>query len=91
MARQVIANLDKAVADLPCRVLGLYWPIKREIDLLKWAASLSETRGIALALPVVSIPGARSNIGFGNPAHAWPAGSGTFPCPSKRNQSIPTS
>lgn len=77
MARQVIANLDKAVADLPCRVLGLYWPIKREIDLLKWAASLSETRGIALALPVVSIPrspleywlwqpGARMARGFWN-------------------------
>lgn len=77
MARQVIANLDKAVADLPCRVLGLYWPIKREIDLLKWAASLSETRGIALALPVVSIPrspleywlwqpGARMTRGFWN-------------------------
>lgn len=36
-----------------CRTLGLYWPIKREIDVRAWANRLSIDTGIELALPVV--------------------------------------
>ena len=50
----VIANLDRIVEARDVKVLGIYWPIKREIDLLAWAASVAARRPVALALPVVT-------------------------------------
>lgn len=50
----VIANLDRIVDARDVKVLGIYWPIKREIDLLAWAASVAARRPVALALPVVT-------------------------------------
>lgn len=50
----VIANLDRIVDARDVKVLGIYWPIKREIDLLSWAASVAERRPVALALPVIT-------------------------------------
>ena len=38
---QVIANLDRIIDEHDVSVLGLYWPIKREIDLLPWATALA--------------------------------------------------
>ena len=52
----VIANIDRIVEARDVKVLGIYWPIKREIDLLAWAASVAERRPVALALPVVTTP-----------------------------------
>ena len=52
----VIANLDRIVEARDVKVLGIYWPIKREIDLLAWAASVAARRPVALALPVVTTP-----------------------------------
>jgi 5,10-methenyltetrahydrofolate synthetase len=53
VAASLVANLDMLFSDLPCRILGIYWPIKAEFDLRPWANRLSEGRGIELALPVV--------------------------------------
>jgi 5,10-methenyltetrahydrofolate synthetase len=33
--------------------IGLYWPIKLEINLISWAQDLAQQSGIALCLPVV--------------------------------------
>ena len=41
---QVIANLDRIIDEHDVSVLGLYWPIKREIDLLPWATALAAKR-----------------------------------------------
>lgn len=50
-------SIESALSDvmttIDCRTLGLYWPIKREIDIRAWATRLSNDTGIALALPVV--------------------------------------
>ncbi|MCV0370144.1 5-formyltetrahydrofolate cyclo-ligase [Filomicrobium sp.] len=53
LSEHIIANLDREFRTLDCRVLGLYWPIKCEIDVRHWANQLSKTSGIKLALPVV--------------------------------------
>ncbi|WP_439544052.1 5-formyltetrahydrofolate cyclo-ligase [Hyphomicrobium sp.] len=53
---KVIANLDRVLAGRDVAVLGIYWPIKREIDLLPWATALSARRPVTLALPVVTTP-----------------------------------
>ncbi len=56
LGERVIANLDRAIAERDVAVLGIYWPIKREIDLLPWATALAARRPLKLALPVVTTP-----------------------------------
>lgn len=53
LSGDVLANLDHEFQKLDCRILGLYWPIKCEIDVRHWASHLAKTSGIKLALPVV--------------------------------------
>jgi 5-formyltetrahydrofolate cyclo-ligase len=53
-AGQIIANeLDRIVAAKGCQTIGLYWPIKQEINLLPWSETLARRGGITLCLPVV--------------------------------------
>lgn len=49
LARQ----LDAAVPARPGGALGLYWPIKGEIDLRAWAEAFAARHAMSLALPVV--------------------------------------
>ncbi len=55
-ADKLIANLEAAFATIEGKSLGLYWPIKHEIDIRKWADGLSARRDIKLALPVIDEP-----------------------------------
>lgn len=55
-AEKLIANLKTAFAKIEGKSLGLYWPIKHEIDIRKWADELSTQRNITLALPVIEEP-----------------------------------
>lgn len=48
--------LSRVIETIGCRTLGIYWPIKREIDIRAWANRLSFDTGIELALPVVVRP-----------------------------------
>jgi 5-formyltetrahydrofolate cyclo-ligase len=85
LSRAVIANLDRVISALPCAVLGLYWPIKREIDLLRWAATLSARRGVTLALPVVAVPKSPLEYWRWQPADAMTRGFWNIPVPVKRH------
>lgn len=49
----IARNLDTAVERLGCKTLGLYWPIKGEIDIRAWAERAAAKTGCALALPVI--------------------------------------
>jgi 5-formyltetrahydrofolate cyclo-ligase len=49
-------RLDTIVANRRSSVIGLYWPIKQEINLLRWAETLGRERNIVLCLPVVVTP-----------------------------------
>lgn len=53
LAERVIENLDHVFRTLDCNVLGLYWPIKSEIDVRHWATEAAKRSGVTLALPVV--------------------------------------
>lgn len=53
---KLIGNLETAFANIEGKTLGIYWPIKHEIDIRKWADALSTSRNIGLALPVVDEP-----------------------------------
>jgi 5-formyltetrahydrofolate cyclo-ligase len=48
-AQYVAERLSRHVAACGCSSIGLYWPIKHEINLLPWA----ERTGLVLCLPVV--------------------------------------
>jgi 5-formyltetrahydrofolate cyclo-ligase len=52
-AQSVAAKLDAYVAVSGCSSIGLYWPIKHEINLLSWAQALAQRSRIVLCLPVV--------------------------------------
>jgi 5,10-methenyltetrahydrofolate synthetase len=51
-ARIVAARLDDFVASGRYATIGLYWPIRHEINLLPWADALAARSGIVLCLPV---------------------------------------
>jgi 5-formyltetrahydrofolate cyclo-ligase len=53
-AAGVIARkLDALVAAKQPASIGLYWPIKHEINILPWADALARRTNVVLALPVV--------------------------------------
>ncbi|MEJ1156867.1 5-formyltetrahydrofolate cyclo-ligase [Prosthecomicrobium sp. N25] len=52
----IASALEGVLPEGPGRVLGLYWPIKGELDLRAWALGTAERRGWSLALPVVVEP-----------------------------------
>jgi 5,10-methenyltetrahydrofolate synthetase len=49
----VVARLGGFVATRKYTTIGLYWPIKLEINLLPWADALAREFGTILCLPVV--------------------------------------
>lgn len=53
-ATQIVADkLDALVATCRPAAIGLYWPIKHEINLLPWAEALARRNNMTLCLPVV--------------------------------------
>ena len=52
-AQSVAARLTEHVAARGYSSIGLYWPIKHEINLISWAQTLAEKSGVMLCLPVV--------------------------------------
>jgi 5-formyltetrahydrofolate cyclo-ligase len=51
--RTIAARLDDFVKTGRYTTIGLYWPIKHEVNLLLWADALARQSGIVLCLPVV--------------------------------------
>jgi 5-formyltetrahydrofolate cyclo-ligase len=52
-ASAVAVRLNQFVAAKGYRSIGLYWPIKHEINLLSWAQDLAQQSNVMLCLPVV--------------------------------------
>jgi len=49
----LLANLASVCESLKGETLGLYWPIKGEIEICRWASRFAAARGMQTALPVV--------------------------------------
>lgn len=81
---RLAANLDSAIEGLPVRVLGLYWPIKRELNLLDWAGAAATRRNLALALPVVVQPRAPLEYWRWHPSTRMTRGFWNIPVPEER-------
>jgi 5-formyltetrahydrofolate cyclo-ligase len=53
LTEAIARKLDVVFERQPCRILGLYWPIKGEFDLRQWAERISARKGWTLALPII--------------------------------------
>jgi 5,10-methenyltetrahydrofolate synthetase len=85
----VTARLDAFVEGRDGMTIGLYWPIKLEINLLPWAHEAERRHGLVLCLPVA--------VTRGTPLEYWrwsqgePLGRGIWdiPVPARRDVALP--
>ena len=87
--RIIAGRLDDAVAALGSSVVGLYWPIKREINLLSWAQTLMQSRQVTLCLPVVVAPKTPLEYWRWTPGEALKSGVWGIPIPGERDVLLP--
>lgn len=85
-AAQIVAGkLDDVIALRQIASVGLYWPIRHEVNLLSWAADLAQRTNIVLCLPVVVTPKAPLEYWRWAPGEAMVRGIWNIPIPAQRN------
>jgi 5-formyltetrahydrofolate cyclo-ligase len=85
-AADIIAGrLDAIVAARGCTAIGLYWPIRQEIDLLPWATALARLGRVTLCLPVVVTPKAPLEYWRWEQGEPLARGIWNIPVPAKRD------
>ncbi len=83
-AAEIIARkLDEIVAAQGIATIGLYWPIKQEINLLPWAGA--QKRKLTLCLPVVVTPKAPLEYWRWAPGDNMARGIWNIPVPAQRD------
>jgi 5-formyltetrahydrofolate cyclo-ligase len=87
-AESIAARLDDNVAKRRSATVGLYWPIRQEINLLPWANELAR-RGIDLCLPVVVTPKAPLEYWRWTQGDALARGIWNIPIPARRDVVLP--
>src|ERR1039458_4208531 len=70
-------------------VVGFYWPIRHEINLLPWARALAQSDDVALCLRVVVEPGAPLEYWRWTPEAAMRPGFWNIPVPAERRMVAP--
>jgi 5-formyltetrahydrofolate cyclo-ligase len=87
-AEIVAGELDDIVAKRRSAAVGLYWPIKHEINLLPWVNELAR-RGVVLCLPVVVTPKAPLEYWRWAQGEALARGIWNIPVPAHRDVVLP--
>jgi 5,10-methenyltetrahydrofolate synthetase len=89
-ATDVIATrLDILVSLLKPTCIGVYWPIKHEINLIPWARDLARRDGVTLCLPVVVTPKEPLEYWRWEPGEAMRPGIWNIPAPASREVVTP--
>ena len=88
-ASAVAEKLDALIAPGGHAIIGLYWPIKHEIDLLHWASGLARRPGIVLCLPVVVTPRAPLEYRRWTQGEPLERGAWDIPVPARRDVVMP--
>lgn len=89
-AAQIIGDkLDVIVATLGTTTVGLYWPIKQEINLLSWATALAKRGAVDLCLPVVVTPKMPLEYWRWTPGDNLARGIWNIPIPVQRDVTLP--
>ncbi len=81
----VAGHLDDLVARHGIASVGLYWPIKQEINLLARANELARRANLVLCLPVVVTPKAPLEYWRWNQGDALTPGVWNIPVPARRD------
>lgn len=87
-AEIVASKLDAIVTKQGSATVGLYWPIKQEINLLTWAGELAR-RGVTVCLPVVVTPKAPLEYWRWTQGEALGRGIWNIPVPARRDVVLP--
>lgn len=88
-ALAVAAKLSEHLAVFSYSSIGLYWPIKHEINLLSWAFDLAHRNGVVLSLPVVVARHAPLEYWRWQPGEKLARGIWDIPVPARRDVVIP--
>ena len=86
---RIAGRLKRVAAVLQSPVVGLYWPIRNEINLLRWGRALAESEGVTLCLPVVVEPKAPLEYWRWTPGQAMRSGFWNIPVPTQRDVVLP--
>ncbi len=81
--------LTRLTTSLGTGILGVYWPIRNEINLLHWARARAESAGITLCLPVVVTPRAPLEYWRWTPGEKLRPGVWNIPSPARRDVLLP--
>jgi 5-formyltetrahydrofolate cyclo-ligase len=84
-AEAIAAKLHRILNVLGSTTIGLYWPIKHEINLLAWATVLAQSEHLTLCLPVVVTPKAPIEYWRWTPGERMNAGFWNIPVPIQRD------
>ena len=89
-AAEIIGDrLNRLRATLGRSVIGFYWPIRHEINLLPWARALARSGDATLCLPVVVQPGAPLEYWHWTPDAEMRPGFWNIPVPAERRVIAP--
>ncbi|HEY4173713.1 MAG TPA: 5-formyltetrahydrofolate cyclo-ligase [Rhodopila sp.] len=85
----VAGKLGAIIAANRITSVGLYWPIKQELNLLPWAHELERKSNLALCLPVVVTPKAPLEYWRWTQGEALSRGIWNIPVPARRDVVVP--
>jgi 5-formyltetrahydrofolate cyclo-ligase len=89
-AAEIIAGkLDDIVATRHSPAVGLYWPIRHEINLLSWANEMARRENLVLCLPVVVTPKAPLEYWRWTQGESLARGIWNIPIPARRDVVFP--
>jgi len=83
------ARLTRLTTALQSTTIGIYWPIRNEINLLHWARSLAHNPAVTLCLPVVVIPKEPLEYWRWTPGEPTRPGVWNIPSPVRRELLMP--
>jgi 5-formyltetrahydrofolate cyclo-ligase len=88
-AEIIAGKLNDIVAARGIASIGLYWPIKQEINLLSWASDLVRRGNVTLCLPVVVTPKAPLEYWRWTEGEELARGIWNIPVPARRDVVLP--
>jgi 5,10-methenyltetrahydrofolate synthetase len=88
-ATAVAEKLDRLVAERGSTIIGIYWPIRNELNLIPWARALTRRSETILCLPVVVAPNAPLEYWRWQPGGPMRAGIWNIPNPAERDVLLP--
>ncbi len=81
----IVRKLDNLAVTHSSAVIGLYWPIQNEINLIFWAETLVKNRACCLCLPVVATPKSPLEYWRWMPGAELVRGFWNIPVPARRD------